>query len=691
MINELYQLSVALEQAGVRGEYWHRKYNPLPSVKESAPCIHIVLNHGEIARFESVDRDMAAQLRKYGSKQGTFPAMNLAPLYRVTDADIKNALFDLWKGKIDKLDVERIKGWCSEFNWGRKFKNKYLISAVQVPRELQELFQESGVAAPHMAKLIQEFTFFQDPVNLHKALEESIFSMLKQKRNVVLALRLLFHAGDKGKNPEDDAGTLSVIFGSSELENEDISTASAWFTREFNQALLQAEANGLARAEATETDAFGIPFQPLEEPMPNVKLAGGFDVTLRTMFKGQPCQHRYGRIENETYPISKDMRLRLQQALTWISSAERKNLNWINTVKDEILFSYSSSRPEIKAGFVSIYKRIKSDDGMTFEAASEKFLKALRQGKKPGTEMVSERLQIFILRKVDKARAKVVYSYNTTPMELEARAQRWSLGCRNLPKFPFGQPFTIYPIDAAEVLNRAWKQDGQLAADRFRPVPAYHGLELLFGQNTFLKQDIHRLVQNSLKLGVYAGKRLTAWKSNVVADSDWWKVKQSVALLGMLLYELDIRKEEYMKDFAFQYGQLLSVSDELHAIYCLVERGKDGIPAQLVGNSMYLAATERPQYTLNQLGQRMQPYIGWAKGYSKKEIVKEGVSSKLVGHYLNVYNKIALQLEEMFTEKIHFTEIEKGLFYLGYMAALPKSGKKQENELTEITGGTEHE
>lgn len=64
-------------------------------------------------------------------------------------------------------------------------------------------------------------------------------------------------------------------------------------------------------------DAFGIPFQAIEEPMPNVKLAGGFDVALRTMFKKQRCQTRYGKIENASYPISPQMRMGLQAALEW--------------------------------------------------------------------------------------------------------------------------------------------------------------------------------------------------------------------------------------------------------------------------------------------------------------------------------------------------------------------------------------
>ncbi len=66
---------------------------------------------------------------------------------------------------------------------------------------------------------------------------------------------------------------------------------------------------------------------------------------------------------------------------------------------------------------------------------------------------MSERIQYFVLRKLDKARTKVVYTYNTTPAEIERSSERWSLGCQNLPAFLFGQPVTLFPLEAADILN----------------------------------------------------------------------------------------------------------------------------------------------------------------------------------------------------------------------------------------------
>ena len=118
----------------------------------------------------------------------------------------------------------------------------------------------------------------------------------------------------------------------------------------LNKKLIEADEKVKNSGEKDgSTDAFGEMFVPLEKPMPTVKLAAGFEVSLRTMFRGQPCQSRYGRIENATYPISKEMRFKLQAALAWVSAEERKEITWISIDKDEALFAYPGSYGRINS------------------------------------------------------------------------------------------------------------------------------------------------------------------------------------------------------------------------------------------------------------------------------------------------------------------------------------------------------
>ena len=144
MINELYRLTVALDQADIATEHTHPKYKMIPKVTKKAPCIHIILDNGQLYKIESIEMEQTAEIRKYGSNQGTFPALNLAPLYRLTDEVEKRTISDLIEGKTTNFNIQEIRRICRENNWGKKFGNKYRISMQDVPREMNGLFQKTG-------------------------------------------------------------------------------------------------------------------------------------------------------------------------------------------------------------------------------------------------------------------------------------------------------------------------------------------------------------------------------------------------------------------------------------------------------------------------------------------------------------------------------------------------------------------
>lgn len=368
-----------------------------------------------------------------------------------------------------------------------------------------------------------------------------------------------------------------------------------------------------AESRVNLNDAFGIPFQAIEEPMPNVKLAGGFDVTLRTMFKKQRCQTRYGKIENASYPISPQMRMGLQAALEWAGSSEQKDTTWINTDKNEVLFAYPSSLPKQPVSFTAIFKQ-NCDKSIAFSSQAKQFIQELKQTKEIGTDSNAKRITIFVLRKIDKARTKVVYTRQTDPYELEKCSEEWTLGCANLPPFSFGTPKTLYPLDIADVLNRFWKQSGEVATDKFKPVPQYHGIEILMDSKLSVSADLHRLSESAMSIGSFFG--------NLSAKNAWSqpmqkKAKDMLALKGLIFYRERIGKEKYMESLPYLYGQLLKAADELHALYCKVVRNGE-VPSQFVGGTLFQSAAEAPIRTLNILSQRIMPYYSWGKKLSSE-------------------------------------------------------------------------
>lgn len=668
MINELYDLSRALDSVQIRALNWHRKYKPIPNIRSNTPCVCITISDGKIVGLSQLDAKFDKILRKYGSNQGSYPCMNLAPLYRITDETIKAELADYIKHPehINDTSVHNMKTWCIENNWGAKFSGKYKISMEKTPAELESM----AAQYEPLRILMEETNYFTGASILHRELERFAWQMIGAGQNAALALMILFYPvkpKEKDKTKGEDYGSISVAFESEKLIDSESPAISEKFVSEFNKHLLEIEAQKNNEGMEDSMDAFGVPFQAIEEPMPSVKLAGGFEATIRTMFKEQRCQSRYGRIENASYPISLSMRMQLQSALEWAGSTAQKDITWINTDQNEILLAYPSSLPDVPISYIAMFKQ-SGDKATAFSAKAGQFIKSIRQTKKVGTDSKAQQIRIFVLRKIDKARTKIVYTRQTDACELEKCSEAWTCGCANLPAFQFGTPQTPYPLEAADILNRFWNQSGEIATDKFKPFPKYHGLELLMEPNLSIASDLHKVAESSMNIGPHIG---TLCAKGEFHHTVMEKTKDMLAMLGLFLNRKHIGKDQYMENLPYLYGQLLKAADELHALYCRVVRDND-IPPQFVGSSMFQSAAEAPVRTMQMLSQRFMPYYSWAKSYRLKNIEEPGKESWRAGWLYGLCERIMVKLQENWTVQTRFNDEEKAQLFIGYLATFPK-------------------
>lgn len=670
MINELYTLSKALAGANIETYQWHQKYKPIPNIRANAPCICITLSDGKVSKISMLDAKFGTILRKYGSNQGSFPCMNLAALYRITDDTIKKNIAGIMSHpeKLDATMLKEVKNWCTENNWSKTFRGKKYKGSMDKAAKLRKIASQY---IP-LQMLITEVEAYKDPDVLRADLENVIWQMLERRENVQAALTLLFYPGKPKEDAEKDFGKLSVALESTSLVKFGIPAISERFVTGMNQCLLNVEAAQQPSTKMDTIDAFGIPFMADKDPMPSVKLAGGFDATIRTMFERQRCQTRYGRIGSASYPISPEVRGKLQAALAWIGDRERADRTWTKSDQNEILFVYPMAAPDHSISYTSPFKRVRNGT-IQFTTQAEQFTQQLRKARKPGTDKYAAGIQIFVLHKIDKARTKVVYTRQTDPDELERASEAWTLGCTNLPRFPFGAPEVPYPLDIADTFNCLWKQNGEFVTNRFKPVSQYHGMELLMEPAMSVCSDLHLLAENAVTLSTYLGYL------NVTKNwhhQRWNDAKNMLALLGLFLYRSDIRKDDYMDNLPYLYGQLLKAADELHALYCNVVRNSD-YPKQFAGGSLFLSASEMPIRTLTVLSQRIMPYYTWAKSYRLQGIQIEGQESWRAGWLYHLCEDIVVKIERNWTVQTRLNEEEKAQMFIGYLAAFPKSEKNE--------------
>ena len=704
MLNELHCLSDALRDMSIPTPEWHREYKLIPKATAKAPCVRIWIDEdGTICGFDSIDAKLSAAIRKYGNNQCSFPAFNIVPLYRITDTQIIKELEQTAKDHT-LIDLDKIKSWCTEDNWRASIVRKVTNCVTKSALELQEHIEMGAPSQENsINSLIRNLQAYADDGGkfFQEKLTACVFSKLREKESIETAFTLLFHKGKPdAKEPEKDCGSLSVVLDYAGWQKFQYPVASETTTEWINAVLLQSEilvAKENISKEARK-DAYGRPLGNISEPMPGVKLPG-FDVTLRAMFREQRCQERYGFFDDDSFPIAKQSRAEAKQALEYIAASDKENVTWKRVDSKEIAFAYPSKLNAIPLKFASLLGPSAGNNGehskVRFEKCTEDFFMTFH-GLDPKSK--PDHIRVFSIRKMDKARAKVVFTRNLSPEWYIACAETWQTGCKNVPGIMLLEPNTPFPLEVADIVNAVWKQNGELATQGktvVKRMQYYQGVELLVDDESerAISYCLHILLNNSQGVFLFYGNQ----SPRTVRTKDALKilpyVQRAIAnlwpLFGLLLYKSGRKKEDYMENKAYLVGQLLKVSDELHSMYCRVQR-KGDVPPQLAGNSVFVAASETPVKALAVLGQRMNPYISWAKQYRtlcikydpNDEKLKEykGQSSGLAAHYLCLYESIAAKLKNLLTPTLRFDDFEKAQVFLGYLAALPERENPNNNE-----------
>lgn len=685
MINELYQLASTLENVDIDQETWHRKYLNLPKVSAMNPCYCVMVDHGKVCKVFGLNQEEAGNIRKFGNNQATFPAVNTCPLYRITDEATKKKIEEIKKNP-QSLNIEEIQGWCTKghCNWNAKLYRKLKLSINSTPEDILEVIGNQDSSAKNLLKELIEalgkLHSEDDFYKFHDQLRDSALHNLKEHILVSESLNLLFHEGnkEKDKNIDQDRGKNIIVF---DLYNGNPAhlpvIANARFTHELNKLLVDGEQKKDVKKEIAATDAFEVGYVPSDDPMPQVKMPG-FDMSIYTMFKGQPCQNRYGNFDRNpivSYPLSDENRIRLKKAAEWIGKPDNEGKTWMQIGQKQVLLCYPLKMPQIPLDLLGIFAAETKINEERFLNRAQMLIRQLK------TLHVDEKLRfinVFVICKIDKARTKVLVSNHYSFEQVENSITDWISGCQNLPHFSafLKNIKEIYPLQLPVILNTVWKNQGNINADKSKMsvMKRYEGISFFFESRNNGKESqylLHAILDHISTFTAYAGNILHAPAPvKRPPESLLRDLSGIISSIALLLYRCGERKENYMRGLPYQLGQLLKISDDLHAFYCKIVRNGD-VPPRLAGASLYVSASETPVKALAQLSVRMLPYITWAKSFRYK---KDNMSSehRLAGWYVKMYEQILGQLADKLSETTTFNDYDKAELFIGYMAAYPK-------------------
>lgn len=694
MLNELHDLAVSLEGAGVQAMAWHRHFKPNPKPTLKSPLFFVCLDkEGKISRVEPLlDRERATSIRKWEVANGlSFPSFNISPLYKVSNdeegqkhtAEFKKALLTNSppdrKNAADTIKTLINDGICL---WGEKDKKKLSKCFRDVSKDVTALLGQVPTEFMAIKELIKR-TELLDAETFLNGLRSYFVSSLSDHPEAAKDFfdALFFYP----KNNRTKPGRVTVILELADQSSFEFpanhSRVQAW----MNERFLASEKSSVSTSAAI--DAYGKPLTGWKEKFPSSRLSILGNVILRAMSKESPCQQRYQSIDAGSCPVGNESRKAMKRSLEWLAASERKGQTWadVSSVSGgermpSALFAYPSKLPQQLPEVAQLFagpQGISESQEALFSACAKRVTDALQGVASSRTDTA---IRVFVLRKADKARTKLVFHRWYQAEHLIRSAEEWELACQNVPPIKIQGPgrdaehdvqwqplLTPFPTEVAWCLNTIWLRQGT-HAEGVRKFSVEDGLNLLLSTDVRQEQQASRTLDALLNQGASLLFAIGhGHHRDEIHHMPSLYAKQArllPSILGLLLYKLGHMKGAYMHEPPFLIGRLLSLADQLHEQYCQKVR-KGSLPSQLVGNALMPTALEQPTQALALLSQRVLPYQAWAK-------TVQGGDVGLAKFFLGEMGKLCNELASVPLPG-RCNDAAKAQMLLGYLARTEKS------------------
>ena len=579
MLNELHDLAISLDGAGVRAMAWHRHFKPNPKPSLKSPVFWVCLDkEGNIKRVEPLtDRERAASIRKWEVANGlSFPSFNVHPLYKVSSdekgqkhaAEFKKAL--LKKSPPDQKDIANAtKALITDgiYVWGEKDRKKLAKCFREIPEDLTALLGQVPAEFKAIEELIKRTELFDVETFFNGLTSYFVSSLSEHPETAKEFFDVLFFYP---KNNRTKPGRVTVILELADQSSFEFpanhSRTQAWMNEQF-----LASEKGSASTSA-EIDAYGKLLTGWKDKFPSSRLSILGNVILRAMSKESPCQQRYQSIDSGSCPVGNESRKAMKRSLEWLAALERKGLTWADVSNisggervPSVLFAYPSKLPqqlpEVAQLFTGLQGTSESHEAL-FAACAQRVTGALQGVASVSTQTA---VRVFVLKKADKARTKLAFHKWYQTEHLVRSAEQWDLACQNIPAITIRghggnsgqavhwQPLlTPFPAEVVWCLNTIWLRQGtqnprQLVkddqlCDMVRKFTIEDGLRLLLDVGIQLEYHaawmLDALVRQSAPLLLAIGHAHHREQFHRMPLSYAKQARLLPSILGLLLYKL---------------------------------------------------------------------------------------------------------------------------------------------------------
>lgn len=420
---------------------------------------------------------------------------------------------------------------------------------------------------------------------------------------------------------------------------------------------------------------------------------------------------RYHRSGTDSYTVDKDFSNKLDSLVNRLTSQENRDKTWRpiaseNPDQNDILIAFcheDSSFPVLK--LLTDNDWWKNEELEDYIDSTKEVISLIKAKSIKPNGLTS----FIILRKVDTANQKVVFSERHTVSELETATVKWQQATSNVPSFKlpifidkkikYVAPWSLSPEQLVRLSKHTYDRDGELSKAYVPAISFAQTMRLFFEQGshpeTLASQLLYKVCQQTQWLFNFCATHKTLSvlnKSDKLVTDENKNALMYTTLISLLLYKVNRTKELYMKSLSYQLGQFCAAMNELHLGYCESERG-GSIPSTLLGSSAYSIALKSPSRALNYLGTRLAPYQTWVRkqklsksddGKYKQNAINQAIfaSNWMRSHAEDLNIAFSEQGEKI--SSTHTAEL-----MLGYLAGREFIGKSENNEEGQDTTRTE--
>jgi hypothetical protein len=429
-------------------------------------------------------------------------------------------------------------------------------------------------------------------------------------------------------------------------------------------------------------------------PEPRVQALRPPNLKLFSASSESPCLRRYRMIESAIFPASKKTVARMQNAINKLAGQRDQrgktwypipsNLSEKKKPKTDLLVAYVENDPQARAEIAEMFGgQSEAFTDADFEALTQPVFEAIEAKLKATPDL---NLRLLIFSSIDMGRKQISLNRSFRIVDIIRAAKAWQAGARNVPDISAGLynevtkqsifPTSPYPLELASMVNRVWSADaGSGFTSSFqRAISAADAYDVFMDESPLTRQKseaaLSLLIRRMTPVLVRIGLLKTTRKWGSLDQKIQWQALKAVAFLGILLRQLEERRETFMTEPIYKLGSLLALADRLHFHYCKAVRtsedkrkkGEVDAPTELLGNSIFNLALDQPESALARLGERIKPYKGWADTYSGEDCQEV---QNLLTYLAEAARGIAEgQLPTRTTDK------DKAKLLLGYLADL---------------------